>query len=98
VLPDHQRRGVGTALCEAALRQARVLDAPAVFLEGDPADYARLGWRRASAVGFTAPSVRIPDAAFQVVVLPAWRNELVGALVYNDTFWTFDCVGLRDGR
>jgi putative acetyltransferase len=95
VAPAYQRRGVGRALCEAALEHARRLDAPAVFLEGDPGYYARLGWQRASAQGFTAPSARIPDAAFQVVLLPAWQPWMVGALVYNDTFWAHDCVGLR---
>jgi putative acetyltransferase len=42
--------------------------------------------------------VRIPAAAFQVVLLPAWEPWMVGAFVYNDTFWTLDCVGLRAAR
>lgn len=96
VLPTHQRRGVGRALCDAAVQQARQLDAPAVFLEGNPAYYARLGWQRADARGFTTPSRRIPAAAFQVVVLPSWQPWMVGAVVYNDTFWALDFVGLRD--
>jgi putative acetyltransferase len=68
---------------------------PAVFLEGDPAYYARMGWERAGAHGFTAPSPRIPPAGFQVVRLPAWQSWMVGPVVYNDTFWTSDFVGLR---
>jgi putative acetyltransferase len=31
-----------------------------------------------------------------VIVLPAWEPWMTGAHVYNDTFWTMDCVGLRD--
>ena len=96
VLPAHQRRGIGRALCDAAIQQARQLDAPAVFLEGNPTYYTRLGWQRADARGFTAPSTRIPDAAFQVVVLPSWQPWMVGAVVYNNTFWALDFVGLRD--
>jgi putative acetyltransferase len=96
VEPSHQRRGVGRALCRAALEHARAHDVAAVFLEGDPRYYAPLGWQRASAHGFTAPSVRIPDAGFQVVTLPSWRSWMVGAVVYNDVFWAFDLVGLRD--
>ena len=57
--------------------------------------YARLGWHRASDRGFTAPSARIPNAAFHVIVLPYWQPWMIGAVVYNDTFWTLDCVGLR---
>jgi putative acetyltransferase len=95
VLPEHQRQGVGRALCQAAIERAETLGAPAVFLEGDPGYYRRLGWERASARGFTSPSVRIPDAAFQVRCLPSWQAWMSGALVYNDTFWAMDCVGLR---
>jgi putative acetyltransferase len=96
VLPGYQRQGIGRALCAAAVERAEAIGAPAVFLEGDPAYYAKLGWERASARGFTAPSARIPDAGFQVIVLPAWEPWMTGAHVYNDTFWTMDCVGLRD--
>ena len=28
--------------------------------------------------------------------LPPWRSWMSGGLVYNDTFWAFDCVGLRN--
>jgi putative acetyltransferase len=40
--------------------------------------------------------VRIPQCAFQVVVLPAWEPWMTGALVYPDAFWLMDAVGLRD--
>jgi putative acetyltransferase len=96
VAPAHRRQGIGRALCAAVVQRAEQLAVPAVFLEGDPGYYAKLGWRRASALGFSAPSVRIPDVAFQVVVLPSWQSWMTGALVYNDTFWAMDCVGLRD--
>jgi len=95
VAPDHQRCGVGRALCEAAVAHAQHLQAPAIFLEGDPGYYGRLGWQRASDRGFTAPSVRIPEPGFQVALLPSWQPWMVGAVVYNDTFWALDFVGLR---
>lgn len=96
VRPDQQRRGVGRALVAAATEKATELGSPLLFLEGEPAYYGRLGWQRASEHGFTPPSVRIPDAAFQVVLLPGHDSWMTGALVYNDTFWTYDCVGLRN--
>lgn len=95
VAPDHQRTGVGRALVAAALDAAAADGWPAVFLEGDPAYYSRLGFERASAGGFTSPSPRIPDAAFQVVTLASHQSWMTGALVYPDRFWAFDCVGLR---
>ncbi len=95
VAPSHQGRRVGTALVRAALAAAADLGLPAVFLEGDPGYYPRLGFVPGAARGFTAPSVRIPPAAFQVVTLPAHRDWMTGALVYADVFWEHDCVGLR---
>ena len=95
VLPTHQRRGVGRALCAAAVDQARGLGVAAVFLEGNPAYYGPLGWEPASAHGLVAPSRRIPAPGFQVVLLPSWQSWMTGAVVYNDTFWACDLVGLR---
>ena len=96
VAPDRQRRGAGTALLRAAVATAEALGAPALFLEGSPAYYGKRGFVRASQRGFTAPSVRIPDAAFQCVLLPAHEAWMAGALVYCEPFWAADAVGLRD--
>ena len=54
------------------------------------------GFRRADELGFERPSARIPQAAFQVAVLPAHEEWMTGRLVYCDAFWELDCVGLRD--
>ena len=86
---------MGRALFAAALDAAAADGWPAVFLEGDPAYYSRLGFERASARGFASPSPRIPDAAFQVVTPASHQSWMAGALVYPDRFWAFDCVGLR---
>lgn len=95
VLPEHQRGGVGRALVAHAVAAAGDAGSPAVFLEGSPAYYSRLGFEPGSAHGFTRPSVRIPEPAFQVVTLPAREPWMTGALVYPDPFWAHDCVGLR---
>ncbi len=95
VHPEHQRQGVGRALVAHALGAADEIGSPAVFLEGDPAYYGPLGFERASGRGFVRPSVRIPDAACQVVTLRAHEPWMAGALVYCDRFWALDCVGLR---
>ena len=69
---------------------------PLVFLEGSPRYYGPRGFERASGAGFRAPSLRIPDAGFQVARLPAFQAWMTGTLVYSETFWALDCVGLRD--
>ncbi|GAB2860908.1 GNAT family N-acetyltransferase [Nocardioides pacificus] len=96
ISPERQREGCGARLVEAAAQRAEELGAPAVFLEGDPGYYGRLGFERGSAHGFVRPSVRIPDAAFQVRRLSGHQPRLTGALVYCEPFWAQDCVGLRD--
>lgn len=94
--PAHQGRGVGTALVAAAVEHARRAGEPAVFLEGDPGFYGPRGFSAGASLGFGRPSPRIPEPAFQVVVLDDGLPR--GPLVYCQAFWTQDCVGLRDPR
>ncbi|MCZ7436187.1 N-acetyltransferase [Micromonospora sp. WMMC241] len=96
VAPRRQRRGIGSALVRHALQELDVRGVPLVFLEGDPRYYSRLGFSPAVQQGFRKPSLRIPDAAFQVVKLSAYEPWMTGTFVYPDTFWRHDCVGLRD--
>ncbi|WP_432564649.1 GNAT family N-acetyltransferase [Kineococcus sp. SYSU DK003] len=95
VRPEFQRRGIGRRLVEAAVEAARDRGWPAVFLEGDPGYYGRLGFRAAGDLGFRRPSLRIPPAAFQVVLLEGYEEWMTGTLVYDRVFWDLDAVGLR---
>lgn len=97
VRSDLQRTGIGARLITESLAVlAATRSEPLVFLEGHPSYYPRVGFRRAGALGFTAPSVRIPDPAFMVFPLPGWDPDRhTGALVYPDAFWREDAVGLR---
>ena len=98
VAPEWQRRGIGRALVAHAVLEAKRAAVPAIFLEGDPAYYGPLGWRPASELGVTPPSTRIPEPACQAVKLPGWQPWMRGTLVYADTFWALDFVGLRGDR
>ena len=51
VLPDRQRRGVGSALVRAALARAREGGWAAAFVLGDPAYYGRFGFSAEAARG-----------------------------------------------
>ncbi|GIF16549.1 GNAT family N-acetyltransferase [Actinoplanes teichomyceticus] len=95
VAPERQRQGVGGALIRHGVAELEKRDVPLIFLEGDPAYYARHGFVPGGDLGFRKPSLRIPDAAFQVMPLAAHRPEMTGTLVYLHTFWDHDCVGLR---
>jgi putative acetyltransferase len=96
VLPAYQRQGFGTLLVRTGLDLLAERGVPLVFLEGDPAYYSPLGWLPAVDHGFRKPSLRIPDAGFQVARLPAAQDWMTGTLVYPDVFWERDLVGLRD--
>lgn len=95
VHPSAQRRGVGSGLVRRTLELLRTRPEPLVFLEGSPSYYSRLGFQPGGEAGFTAPSTRIPPAAFQHVPLPSYDRSMTGALVYPDVFWEHDAVGLR---
>jgi putative acetyltransferase len=96
VLPTHQGRGIGTRLIADVLTTANEMAVPLVFLEGDPRYYGTRGFQRADLLGFRSPSLRIPDPAFQVALLSAYEPWMTGTLVYSETFWELDVVGLRD--
>jgi len=95
VLPRYQGRGLGGRLVREALQAAQHARCPLVFLEGSPSYYQRFGFEAAHRHGFTRPSPRIPEAAFQVAVLPNFEPWMTGGFVYTDVFWQLDCVGLR---
>ena len=104
VRPDRQRQGIGRALITEVIARATraAAELPAadptrrahVFLEGDPGFYRQFGFVAGDQAGFTAPSVRIPPQAFQVLTVGAAQG-VSGALVYPEVFWAHDCVGLR---
>jgi putative acetyltransferase len=96
VLPAHQNQGVGTALIRRGVELLTERDVPLVFLEGAPGYYSRFGFEPGAAHGFRKPSLRIPDAGFQVLRLPAYEPWMTGTLVYSEAFWRHDAVGLRD--
>lgn len=96
VLPGRQRQGIGSALVRHGLKIVADRGAPLVFLEGSPRYYPRFGFVPGGTLGFRKPSLRIPDAAFQVATLPAYESWMTGTLVYAEPFWRHDAVGLRD--
>ena len=98
VLPEHQKRGIGSALVRRGLEAMAEQDTPLVFLEGDPRYYSRFGFVPGGDRGFRKPSLRIPDAAFQVIKLQRYEPWMTGTLVYAEPFWRYDLVGLRDPR
>jgi putative acetyltransferase len=95
VLPESQRLGIGSMLITTGLEMLNARGVPLVFLEGSPSYYSRFGFVAGSELDFVKPSLRIPDAGFQVKVLQSYESWMTGTLVYSQTFWDLDFVGLR---
>jgi putative acetyltransferase len=85
VLPDHQRRGVGSALMHAVLGAADACDIAAVVLLGEPAYYGRFGFELARRWGITPPDPSW-EPAFQLRRLTAWDDRLRGEFRYAAPF------------
>lgn len=96
VRPVMQGKVTAAALIGRGLELLDSLGVPAVFLEGDAGYYSRLGFVPAKPLSVRKPSLRIPDAAFQVMTLSAYEPWMTGTLVYPDAFWRHDAVGVRD--
>lgn len=65
VLPEYQRRGIGSALVRTAIAEADRRGEPLVVLEGSPQYYGRLGFRFAPELGvhIDLPGWAPPEAA-----------------------------------
>jgi putative acetyltransferase len=80
VLPDHQRRGIGSSLVYAAIADARAQGAAAILVLGDPAYYTLLGFTLEAALSydcvyagshFMALMLQTPPLASGPLVYPA---------------------------
>jgi putative acetyltransferase len=69
--PDHQGRGVGTALVHAVVGAAEARDEVLVALLGEPGFYARVGFRPAAELGVDAPD-------------PAWGGYFQARALVDD--------------
>src|SRR5262245_10018886 len=95
VLPEFQRRGIGTRLVAHALAGADSRGIPLVFLEGSPHYYGKRGFADATKLGFRPPTLRYSPGAFQVAKLSSYEEWMTGTFVYSDVFWALNCVGER---
>lgn len=81
VLPERQGEGIGTALVERLLSEARSVGETLVVVLGDPAYYSRFGFRSAADLGVIGPYT---GEAFQA--LPLAADAPVGSAVYPPPF------------
>jgi len=86
VLPDHQRRGIGSALVRAGLEQCRLLGAGAVVVLGHPAFYPRFGFSPSTRFGLRC-EYDVPEEVFMVMELqPGFLDGTSGTISYHAAF------------
>jgi putative acetyltransferase len=88
VLPEHQRRGVGSKLVDEGSRKLKEAGCPFVIVLGHANYYPRFGFRPARAQGVTC-EWDVPDDVFMLLVLNQTRMQGVsGAAKYRPEFST----------
>ncbi|MFE3598745.1 GNAT family N-acetyltransferase [Streptomyces sp. NPDC059142] len=85
VHPDHQGRGVGSALVHSVLGAADALGEPLVALLGSPAYYGRYGFRTSTEYGILPPDPSWGEH-FQVRTLSAYRGTPRGTFRLAEPF------------
>jgi putative acetyltransferase len=85
VLPDRQRRGIGSALMNAAIALATERGEPLLVLLGHAGYYPRFGFEPARSIGIDAPRPW-RDANWMALRLPAWDPALRGVAHFPPAF------------
>jgi putative acetyltransferase len=88
VAPEHQRKGIGSALVYAGLDQCKQLGFGAVVVLGHPAYYPRFGFSRSTRFGIGC-EYDVPEDVFMVVELHAgFLRGASGTIQYHAAFST----------
>lgn len=85
VLPEHQGKGIGSALMSSFLDTADAESVPLVVLLGSPQYYSRFGFRSAVELGVVPPEPNW-GSAFQARPLGAYTPSIAGAFQYAPAF------------
>jgi len=87
VLPAYQRKGIGSQLVDAGLKECRRLGHELVVVLGHPAYYPRFGFVPASTYGIKS-EYDVPDEAFMVLELRQWVfSGRSGIVKYQPEFY-----------
>jgi putative acetyltransferase len=86
VAPEHQRKGIGSALVRAGLEQCRQLGFGAVVVLGHPGYYPRFGFSASARFGIGC-EYEVPEDVFMLVELQAgFLRGASGKVKYHAAF------------
>jgi len=87
VLPERQRKGIGSLLVDAGVDAMRERNCPFIIVLGHPEYYPRFGFVPASRHGLTCQWQGVPDEAFMVRILDeSFMAGVSGTAKYRDEF------------
>ena len=86
VLPEYQRKGVGSALVRAGLEMCKQLGFGAVVVLGHPEYYPRYGFSPSSYFSIGC-EYQVPEDVFMAMELqPGYLHEATGTIIYHAAF------------
>ena len=86
VVPEHQRKGIGSALVRAGLEQCKQLGFIAVLVLGHPEYYPRFGFSPSSQFGIDS-EYEVPEGVFMAMELqPEALSGKTGRAKYHPAF------------
>ena len=87
VLPDRQRRGIGSGLVRRGIDLLREKGCPFIIVLGHPGYYPRFGFVPASKHGISCQWVGVPDEALMVLILDeSAMRGVSGIAKYREEF------------
>ncbi|MFN6482054.1 MULTISPECIES: N-acetyltransferase [unclassified Nostoc] len=85
VLPQFQRRGIGSALIKAGLEIAETKKEAIVIVLGHPEFYTRFGFKSSVVYGIESP-FPVPEQFFMVKPLQSYQENYKGKVLYPPAF------------
>ena len=87
VHPEHQDKGIGSALCEAGMQRMAFAGYPYVVVLGHPTYYPRFGFTRASTHGIRCAFTDVPEDAFMIRIFNVeTMSGVKGTAYYRQEF------------
>ena len=84
VLPEYQRKGIGTELVQTAIARIKQGGCPYIIVIGHPEYYARFGFEKAGRFGISS-EWDVPDEAFMILILDRKAmNGITGVAGYRE--------------